>query len=141
MYTVLVCDDDRAILESVRIYLANEGYAVLTAADGEEAMDLLEENPEFNIFENQMRIYSNSNMSPSHYIGNKARVGSSLVCNGCTVLGTVRHSIISTDVFVGDGAVVERRLETRGNLCGLRRERKPHRHGGRVHPARAGGLP
>lgn len=44
MYTVLVCDDDRAILESVRIYLANEGYDVLTAADGREAMDLLEKN-------------------------------------------------------------------------------------------------
>lgn len=70
-------------------------------------MDLLEENPEFNIFESNMRIYSNSNMSPSHYIGNKARVGASLICNGCTILGTVRHSIISTDVFIGDGAVVE----------------------------------
>ena len=31
MYTVLVCDDDRAILESVRIYLSAEGYEVLTA--------------------------------------------------------------------------------------------------------------
>ena len=41
MYTVLVCDDDKAILESIRIYLSQEGYNVLTAADGLEAIDLL----------------------------------------------------------------------------------------------------
>lgn len=37
MYTVLICDDDEAILESVRIYLDNEGYKVLTACDGEDS--------------------------------------------------------------------------------------------------------
>ena len=41
MYTVLVCDDDKAILESIRIYLSQEGYEVLTASDGLEAIDLL----------------------------------------------------------------------------------------------------
>lgn len=44
MYTVLVCDDDRAILESIRIYLAQEGYEVLTASDGLEAIRLLEDH-------------------------------------------------------------------------------------------------
>ncbi|MBO7681185.1 MAG: response regulator transcription factor [Clostridia bacterium] len=44
MYTVLVCDDDRAILESIRIYLAQEGYEVLTASDGLEAIDLLRDH-------------------------------------------------------------------------------------------------
>lgn len=44
MYTVLVCDDDNAILESIRIYLANEGYRVLTASDGADAIRVLKEN-------------------------------------------------------------------------------------------------
>lgn len=44
MYRVLVCDDDIAILESVKIYLENEGYDVLTAADGFEALKLIEDN-------------------------------------------------------------------------------------------------
>ena len=44
MYTVLVCDDDRAILESIRIYRAQEGYEVLTASDGLEAIDLLRDH-------------------------------------------------------------------------------------------------
>lgn len=44
MYRVLVCDDDIAILESVKIYLENEGYEVLTATDGFEALRIIEEN-------------------------------------------------------------------------------------------------
>ncbi len=44
MYRVLVCDDDIAILESVKIYLENEGYEVLTATDGFEALKLIEDN-------------------------------------------------------------------------------------------------
>ena len=44
MYRVLVCDDDVAILESIKIYLENEGYEVLTATDGVEALDVIAEN-------------------------------------------------------------------------------------------------
>ncbi len=42
--TVLVCDDDDAILESLRIYLDNAGYNVLTARDGVEALEQLINN-------------------------------------------------------------------------------------------------
>ncbi len=41
MYTVLVCDDDIAILNSIKIYLKNEGYHVLTAENGEEVLDII----------------------------------------------------------------------------------------------------
>lgn len=44
MYNVLVCDDDEAILESLRIYLDNEGYNVLTASDGFEALNKIKDN-------------------------------------------------------------------------------------------------
>ena len=44
MYRVLVCDDDEAILESVAIFLKNEGYDILTAKDGIEALGLINEN-------------------------------------------------------------------------------------------------
>ena len=42
--TVLVCDDDREIVEAIEIYLRQEGYRVLKAYDGEEAIRLLSEN-------------------------------------------------------------------------------------------------
>jgi DNA-binding response OmpR family regulator len=38
MKTVLVVDDERNIVELVRLYLEKEGFAVVTAADGEQAL-------------------------------------------------------------------------------------------------------
>jgi len=70
-------------------------------------MSLLEDEPELNIFESRNRIFSNSNISPPHYIGPDAHVERALVCNGCRILGTVKNSILSSDVHVGEGAVVE----------------------------------
>jgi len=45
LYTVLVCDDDTAILESLNIYFCMEGYTVLTASDGLAALDRLSAQP------------------------------------------------------------------------------------------------
>lgn len=42
MFNVLICDDDKAIVESVSIYLENDGYAVEKAYDGFEALEKLE---------------------------------------------------------------------------------------------------
>lgn len=44
MYNVLVCDDDSAILESIEIYLKSEGYNIITACDGVQAIEKIEEN-------------------------------------------------------------------------------------------------
>lgn len=41
MYNVLVCDDDEAILNSIRIYLTQEGYNVLTAKSGMEVLEIV----------------------------------------------------------------------------------------------------
>lgn len=42
MYNVLVCDDDREIVEAIERYLSQEGYKVLKAYDGEEALKVLD---------------------------------------------------------------------------------------------------
>ena len=42
--TILVCDDDREIVEAIDIYLQQEGYEVLKAYDGEEALEMLKEH-------------------------------------------------------------------------------------------------
>ena len=41
MYTILVVDDDADIRSGIEIYLKNEGYAVVQAENGEEALALL----------------------------------------------------------------------------------------------------
>lgn len=43
-FTVLVADDDQDIRDGIEIYLKNDGYNVLKAGDGKEALDLLEVN-------------------------------------------------------------------------------------------------
>lgn len=43
-FTILVTDDDQDIRDGIEIYLKNEGYHVLKAADGQEALDLLAHN-------------------------------------------------------------------------------------------------
>ena len=43
MYTILVCDDDKEIASAIEIYLSNEGYQVVKAYNGFEALDVLEE--------------------------------------------------------------------------------------------------
>ena len=42
MERVLVCDDDRAIVNSIEIYLKQEGYDVLTAENGRQALEIIE---------------------------------------------------------------------------------------------------
>jgi Response regulators consisting of a CheY-like receiver domain and a winged-helix DNA-binding domain len=41
MFQILVCDDDKAIVEAIEIYLVQEGYQIHKAYDGEEAMQVL----------------------------------------------------------------------------------------------------
>lgn len=43
-FTVLVADDDKEIRDGIEIYLKNEGYHVLKAEDGLEALALLQNN-------------------------------------------------------------------------------------------------
>lgn len=73
----------------------------------ETSMDLLGENPEFDLYDKSFPIMSNITTRPPHYIGPEACVDDCLISNGCKVFGTVRHSILSTDAVVDERAVVE----------------------------------
>ena len=42
MYNILVCDDDKEIVDAIEIYLSQEGYNILKAYDGIEALSVLE---------------------------------------------------------------------------------------------------
>ena len=45
MANILVCDDDKAIVEAIAIYLEQEGYQIFKAYDGEEALRVLRGQP------------------------------------------------------------------------------------------------
>ena len=40
-YNILVCDDDKEIVDAIEIYLVQEGFHVLKAYDGEQALEIL----------------------------------------------------------------------------------------------------
>lgn len=44
MLNILVCDDDKEIVDAIEIYLMQEGYHILKAYDGQQAIDILEGN-------------------------------------------------------------------------------------------------
>ncbi len=44
MYTVLVVDDEKDIVSALKIYLTSDGYNVLTAYNGREALEILDNN-------------------------------------------------------------------------------------------------
>lgn len=69
-------------------------------------MELLDQNPSFDIFDDDLRVFSNSNLYPPHYIGSDASIENSLVCNGSRILGQAENSILSFNVFIGEGACV-----------------------------------
>lgn len=72
----------------------------------ETSMDLLGSEPKFDIFSDKFPILSNTSTRPPAYIGAFGEVDDCLVSNGCQVFGYSRHSILSTDAVIGEGARV-----------------------------------
>ena len=44
MYNILVVDDDKEIVGAIEIYLKNEGYNILKAYNGKEALEIVDKN-------------------------------------------------------------------------------------------------
>lgn len=44
MYNILICDDDKYIVQALKIYLLNPEYCIFEACNGEEAIKIINEN-------------------------------------------------------------------------------------------------
>lgn len=73
----------------------------------EANMDLLGEEPIFDVNDEKWRIRSRTAAEPPQYIGEKAVVKNSLITEGCIIDGTVENSVLSNGVIVEEGAVVK----------------------------------
>lgn len=73
----------------------------------ESNMDLLGEEPAFDVGDNGWKIHSRNPLAPPEYIGDTAKVENSLVALGCEIDGTVINSVLATGVVVEEGAVVK----------------------------------
>ena len=72
----------------------------------ETNMELLGTDSEFDLYDPSAPIMSNASTRPPHYVGPNAQIEDCLIGNGGSILGLVRHSVISTDASVGEGATV-----------------------------------
>lgn len=74
----------------------------------EANMEVLDpENSGINLFDEDWKIYSRNAGMTGHRIGEKALVEDAMITDGCSIQGTVRHSILFSGVTVEEGAVVE----------------------------------
>ncbi|MCM3269145.1 glucose-1-phosphate adenylyltransferase [Paenibacillus elgii] len=72
----------------------------------EANMDLLEDEPEFNLNDREWRIYSVNPCQPGQYVAPTAQVRRSLINEGCCVFGEVDHSVLFYGVQVGEDTVI-----------------------------------
>jgi glucose-1-phosphate adenylyltransferase len=70
-------------------------------------MDLIGEEPEFDLFRSGKRIFSAAEAVAPQFIGAQASVSESILSQGCRIMGRVEHSVLSPGVVVEQGAVVK----------------------------------
>ncbi len=72
----------------------------------EANMDLLGDNPKFDVTDTAWKIQSRSPLAPPHYIGDGAKADNSIIMSGCEIYGTVENSVLASDVVVKKGAKI-----------------------------------
>ena len=73
----------------------------------EANMDLLGDNPVFDVADPDWKIQSKSPLAPPHFIADGGKTVNSIIMSGCEIYGTVENSILGSNVTVEKGAVVK----------------------------------
>ena len=73
----------------------------------EANMELLEENPQLNLNDDKLKVYTRTYGLPPHYIADGASVKKSIIADGSFIEGTVENCVIHSGVKIGKGAVVK----------------------------------
>lgn len=69
-------------------------------------MELIETLPNFNLYEEFWKFYTNLDYQTPQYIGGEAEVHRSIISEGCEIYGTVINSVLGPGVIVENGAVI-----------------------------------
>lgn len=72
----------------------------------EANMELIDIIPEFNLYEEFWKIYTNSGILPPQYISSHAVINRSIIGNGSEIYGEVHNCVIGSGVVIEEGAVV-----------------------------------
>ncbi len=72
----------------------------------EANMELIDIIPEFNLYEEYWKIYTNSGALPPQYISGQAVVDRSIIGNGSEICGEVHNCVIGSGVIIEEGSVI-----------------------------------
>ena len=72
----------------------------------EANMELIDIIPEFNLYEEFWKIYTNSGILPPQYISEQAVIDRCIIGNGSEIYGEVHNSVIGSGVVIEEGTVV-----------------------------------
>ncbi len=70
-------------------------------------MDLLGEDPAFDVGDASWKIHSRNPLAPPEFISDTSEVDNSMIALGCEIYGKVRNSVLSSNVTVEEDAIVE----------------------------------
>ena len=83
-------------------------------------MELIDIVPEFNLYEEYWKIYTNSTSNVPQYFGAESTAERTIIGEGTEVYGKVYNSVIGCDVTIGAGAEVRDSILMNGPWRGLR---------------------
>ncbi|MDR1913410.1 MAG: glucose-1-phosphate adenylyltransferase [Clostridiales bacterium] len=81
-------------------------------------MDLIKTLPDFNLYDDFWKIYTDSEHQPPQYTGPQSDVRASLLAEGCEVYGAVYNSVLGPEVYIDEGAVVRDSIIMEGGRIG-----------------------
>lgn len=79
-------------------------------------MDLLGDDPEFDVAEKELKIHSRNPLAPPEYIGKNGVVKNSILALGCEIEGSVENSVLGSNVIVEEGATVKDAVVLAGSV-------------------------
>ena len=79
-------------------------------------MELIDLIPEFNLYEEYWKIYTNTAIITPQYISNKAFIERTIIGEGSEIHGRVTNSVIGSGVYIGEDVVVNNSIIMNGTV-------------------------
>lgn len=73
----------------------------------EANMELIDIIPEFNLYEEFWKIYTNSDIIPPQYISDQSVIEKSIIGDGAEIYGELHNCVVGSGVVVGKGSVIK----------------------------------
>ena len=84
----------------------------------EANMELIDIIPEFNLYEEFWKIYTNSANNPPQYISEQSVVDRCIISNGSEIYGEIHNSVLGGGVTVGKGSIIRDSIIMRDVIIG-----------------------